>query len=438
MKKKKAFAICLLAIVLLVTAGCAAEKSPYEVNDSENFSVSVKYDANGGIFTTNTSVIVDSYSLEEIPRDAQGNAQIPLIAPDNASRGNDAFTAVKNGYFLAGWYAERTETVGEDGKAETVYGDKWDFDKDRLTVDPNGTYSASEPVLTLYAAWVPMFEVAFYDLSTGDYLESFTFDPALVDEIRIPAWNTETGAIEMYDFPEKSGHTFSGVYLDEHGEKPLDGTAVEHPGVVDYTNGVAKDAKLSLYVDYMEGDWYHIYNVEQFLDNASVSGNYMIYADLDFTDEIWPSSLMHGNFSGSIQGNGYVFKNISLEQTNNSKVNSGLFGHLTDDASLMDVTFENVTFTIESGTRVAGASFGLLAGSVSENAQLSGVQVRESTLQIDSGCYFGTDDYAVGLICGMGETNLDHSGVSCKIVGENPESITITVSGNTVTLKFAE
>lgn len=436
---KKAFAaICLLATVLLVTAGCAAEKSPYEVNDSENYSVSVKYDANGGIFTTNTSVIVDSYSLSEIPTDAQGNAQIPLIAPDNASRGNDAFTAVKNGYFLAGWYAERTETEGEDGQTETVYGGKWDFEKDMLTIDTDGTYSASEPVLTLYAAWVPMFEVAFYDLSTGDYLESFAFDPATVGEIRIPEWNRETGTIEMYDFPEKSGHTFSGVYLDKDGQQALEGSVVDHPGVVDYTNGVGKDAKLALYVDYMAGEWYHIYNVEQFLDNASVSGNYMIHSDLDFTDEIWPSSLMHGNFTGSIQGNGHTFRNITFEQTNNSKVNSGLFGHLAEGATLKDITFDNVTFTIESGTRVAGASFGLLAGSVSETAVIDGVQVLSSTLQIDSSCYFGTDDYAIGLICGMGETGLDAAGVTCKAVGDDPESVTITVSGSAVTLKFTE
>ena len=31
------------------------KQTPYEKNDAENFTVSVKYDANGGIFTTNTS-----------------------------------------------------------------------------------------------------------------------------------------------------------------------------------------------------------------------------------------------------------------------------------------------------------------------------------------------------------------------------------------------
>ena len=48
-----------------------------------------------------------------------------------------------------------------------------------------------------------------------------------------------------------------------------------------------------------------VYNVEQFLENASVNGNYEIHADLDFAGETWPSSLTYGNFTGSIKGNGH-------------------------------------------------------------------------------------------------------------------------------------
>ena len=73
--------------------------------------------------------------------------------------------------------------MGGDGKAEVVYGSKWDFEKDTLSVAANKAYSASEPVLTLYAAWVPMFEIEFYDLSTGAYMESYTFNPATEGEI---------------------------------------------------------------------------------------------------------------------------------------------------------------------------------------------------------------------------------------------------------------
>ncbi len=435
LKLKAIFAVCLLIAVLGLFAGCSPEKTPYEINDGDGYNVSVKFDANGGIFTTNTPVIVDSYNISEMQL-TNGYAQIPLIAPDNALRGNDAFTAINNGYFLAGWYAKKTETLDENGNPCVVYGDRWDFDQDVLSVDASKDHTASEPVLTLYAAWVPLFEIHFYDLATGEFLETLSFDPGAADEISVPKWDEETGTIEMFDFPQRSGYTFAGVYYDAAGTQSVETAAVNHPGTVDYTNGMAKNHSLSLYVDYTEGEWYRIYNVEQFLKNASVSGSYEIYADLDFAGQIWPTSMMYGNFTGSIRGNGHTFKNITLEQTNNSKVNAGLFGYLTETAAISDLTLENVTFTIKAGTRVTGASFGVFAGTVSEQALITNVQILSSTLQIDTSCYFGTEDYVIGLVSGMGDPGIDYSDIACTVVGDNPENVTLTVSGSTVTLQF--
>lgn len=438
LKIKALLIACLIFAAALFANGCAAESTPYDINDAENYKVSVKFDANGGIFTTNTTVIVDSYNLSDLPTGSDGKAQVALIAPDNAVRGNDAFTAVNNGYFLAGWYASRTETLDESGNAIYVYANQWDFENDLLAVDKNGTYSAADPVMTLYAAWVPLFEIEFYDLATGDYLESYVFNPMLEEEILIPQWDMETGAIEMYDFPEKSGWTFDGVYYDAAGTKPLEGTTLNHPGVVDETNGMAKDPVMKLYVDWTEGEWYHIYNVEQFLDNAGVNASFVIHEDLDFEGKIWPSALMHGNFAGTIEGNGHKLSNITFEQTNNSKVNSGLFGNLTETALIKDLTFGNVTFTIKAGTRVNGANFGLFAGTVSEGAQVENVKIENSTLQIDSASYFGTDDYCLGLVCGLGATDIDDSGITCTAVGDNADTLLITVNDGIVTLEIKE
>ena len=441
MKKKiKAtlFALTTLAAITFVS-GCSSEETPYEINNADNYTVSVKYDANGGNFTTNTSVIVDSYNISDMTKNSSGEAEIALIAPDNSARGNDAFTAINNGYFLAGWYATRTETgVDSEGNPVYTYSDKWDFEEDILKVDSGKTYTAEEPVITLYAAWVPMFEIEFYSLDSGDYIDSYTFDPTLVSDIDVPAWDEETGAIEMYDFPEKSGYTFDGVYYDAEGTQAVDTEVISHTGSVDYETGTANDNVMKLYVKWVEGEWYHIYSAEQFIDNASVEGHYEIYADLDFTDEIWPSSLMYGNFSGTINGNGHAFKNISLEQTNNSKVNAGMFGNLTEKSQITDLTFENVNFTIKSGTRMVGTCYGLLAGTISGDAKLSGVKVLSSTMMIDSGCYFGVDDYSIGLLCGMGNADVvPDAQITCTATGDNPEKVNIVVSGNTVTVDIA-
>ncbi len=422
-------AVLLISVCLFIT-GCAPEEDPYVKNDAEGYSVSVKFDANGGFFTTNTAIIVDSYNVSQMQAQ-NSQVQIPLLSPDNSLRGNDAFTVINNGHFLTGWYRERQETP--EGY---VYSGKWDFETDRLEVDAASTHSASEPVLTLYAAWVPLFEIEFHDLATGEYLESFTFNPGELTEIPVPKWDEETGAVEMYKFPQRKGYTFNGAYYDAAGTQAVDAEVLTHTGTVDEATGTAKDTVMQLYVDWMEGEWYHIYNVEQFLDNASVSGNYIIHADLDFEGEIWPSSLMHGNFSGTIQGNGHRFSNISLEQTNNSKVNSGLFGYLTETASITDLTLDNVRFTIKGGTRVVGSCFGLFTGNASAEAVVSGVTIENSTLQIDSGCYFGAEDYSIGLVCGMGSLDIDASGISAAAVGENPETVVITVADEAVAVEF--
>lgn len=412
-QKIKSILVAVVAVVMLLfITGCSQELSPYQVNDGEDYTVSVKYDANGGFFATNTSVIVDSYNISEMSKDSSGNVNLALLAPDNAVRGIDAYTATNPDHFLAGWYAQRTETA--EGYA---YSQKWDFENDRFPVPAEGDYSATEPVLTLYAVWVPMFEIEFYSLDSGELLNTYTFNPTTTKEILVPQWDEETGAIEMYDFPIREGYTFNGVYYDAAGTQAVDTAAVVHPGVVDVATGVAQDPSMKLYVDWVEGEWYHIYNAEQFLDNASVSGNYVIHADLDFDGEIWPTSLMHGNFSGIIEGNGHTMKNITVEQTNNSKVNTGLFGSITETANISNLTFENVTVTIKGGTRVAGSSFGLLAGVISDSAKLEGVKVANGLLNIDASAYFGTEDYVIGLVCGMGSADVEHD-ITAAVIGE--------------------
>lgn len=439
MKRKALLAVCLLLVSMLFLNGCAAEDTPYDLNDQEGYNVSVKYDANGGLFTDNTTVIVDSYNISDLATNSQGQVEIALLPPDDEGRGNDAFAPKKSGYFLAGWYSQRTETNHEDGSISYTYGGKWDFESDVLALNPKGDYHAAEPELTLYAAWVPLFEVQIFDLATGEQVSTMTYDPTTEDVISLPVWDETTGTVKMNGFPEREGFTFNGAYYDELGATQITAETLSHPGVLDEENGSGSSTTMKLYVDYLEGDWYHIYNAEQFADNASLKGNYILHADLDFSDEIWPTALMYGNFTGTIEGKGHTIRNIDLLQTNNKKVNAGLFGNLTEDAKLTDVNFENISFTIKSGTLMKGTSFGLFAGTISDGAIIEEVSVVNSTLNIDSGCYFGADDYCIGLICGMGnDTRLESSGITCMAVGDAPETVNITVNGNTVTLAFTE
>lgn len=436
---RKAFLVLSLLLTLVFLGGCGDDPTPYETNNADNYTVSVRFDANGGIFTSNSSVIVDSYNLENITKNSNGMAEIALITPDDENRGNDAFQAQMKGHFLAGWYKNRFESTDGQGNVTYTYSEKWDFQNDLLEVDPSGTYSSDTPVLTLYAAWVPLFEIEFYSVGSDEMIGSYTFDPTASAGIQVPAWDESTGRVEMYDFPSKSGYTYANVYYDNGKNAIVDTETVTHPGTVNYENGTCDQTVMKLYIDWTEGEWYRIYNADQFIDNAGLNGNYEIYADLDFEGKIWPTSFMYGNFGGSIKGNGHTFKNIELVQTNNSKVNAGLFGLLTENASISDVTFENVEFTVKSGTRVAGASFGIFAGTVSQSSEINGVKLLNSTLNIDSSSYFASDDYSVGLVCGMGNDQaIITEGLQCVIVGDDPERYTVEVDGNSVTLTEKE
>jgi len=439
LKRKAVITAVLLLLTIGMIAGCNQANNPYQANDADSYRFSVKYDANGGTFTTNTSVIVDSYDLSQVNKNNQGQAEIALLSPDNAARGDNAFAAVRNGYFLAGWYRERTEAgTDKDGNKLYTYSGKWDFETDILTADPNGDYSAAEPEVTLYAAWIPMFRIEYYVLGSDELLGAESYDPTRDGALVMPQWDVKTGTIKLNDIPKRDNYTFTAAYLDAQGTEPITTDTVAHTGTVNYENATAENSTMKIYLDWKEGEWFRIYTAEQFSDNAKLNGNYEIMADLDFTDEIWPTALMHGNFTGTIIGNGHTFSNISLTQTNNSKPNSGLFGNLSEGAQISDVKFQNVSFTIKGGTRIAGASFGLLAGTISGENVLSNVQILESTLQIDSGCYFANDDYTIGLICGMGSASIDASQITCVAAGDHPEKVQITVSGETVTVSFTE
>ena len=428
-KWNKILVVVLVLAAMAMMAGCAGQETPYEINDEQGYQVSVKFDANGGSFTTNTTVIVDSYNLSETPS-ADGKAQIALITPDDEARGNNAFTATRTGYFLAGWY--QTCNTGEDGTQ--TYADKWDFEKDILSVDTSGSYSASEPVLTLYAAWAPLFEVELYDLDSKELLGEYTLNPTTENEIKIPQWDEESGSVNMYKFPVVSGKTFEAAYYDEAGKQKVTDAVISHPGSLDVTTATAEGTVLKLYVDMLDGEWYHIYNADQFIKNASVSGSYVIHNDLDFTDKIWPTTLMYGNFSGTIQGNGHTISNVVIEQTNNSKTNAGLFGAFTETAVLSDVTFDSISFTIKSGTRMAGTSYGLLCGTATDGAVVENVSVFNSVLTVGKDAYFGTDDYVIGAVCGMGQLTLENAQIAVNSENESavlPPEISETVEETT-------
>lgn len=427
-KLKVILTISILVMALFFVTGCSAEQDAYKNNDEKGYNVSVRYDANGGEFTAGTEVIVDSYNISGLKTNSEGKVEIPLLSPNNRF---GKIPVSKNGYFLAGWYAVRNES----GEGQT-FSQKWDFENDRLEVDPKAEHTSSEPVITLYAAWLPKYEIEFCAVGSDEVLKTVVYDPNDT-EILLPTWDQKKGTLNMGDFPEKEDYTFSGAFYDKDGTKPVTTPAVVHSCNFDEATGTATGTSMRLYVDWMEGEWYHIYTADQFIKNFKTDGNYVIEADLDFSKKDWSSFALYGKFTGTIQGQGHTFSNIEVEHKNTSKTYAGLFGTISEEAQISDLTFQNVTFTIKKGVKNAGSGIGILAGMIASDAKISNVKLVDSKLQVDSDCRFNTEDYAIGFVCGAGAASaVEYSNITCAPCGDAPEKVEITVNDDSVIVQI--
>lgn len=434
MKFKPYILLLLLmgALIIVLAAGCKADDTPYDLNNQNGYTLSVKFDANGGYFgnSVNTSVIVDSFNPSDMPVNKDGMIEIALLSPDDVRRGEDGVREVQNpGCFLAGWYARRTESTDSDGNRSYSYSDKWNFDSP-LTADPAGNYTACEPYLTLYALWIPKFEIEFYSLSDGELIDTLEINPLTEPEILLPHWPEGSVSIEMEKFPKKLGYSYNGAYMDRAGTTPVEGASVTHCGTIDFDTGVAENTVMKLYIAWIEGETFRIYNAEQFIDNYSPTGRYEILADLDFGGK-WSDTITRGTFNGTINGNGHIFSNIDKTLTSNSNANLGLFGQIGGKATLNDLVFENIEIGFNVNVKQAGSSYGLFAGTVASGAKFTDVTVRNCVLAIYSEVYELTTDYSLGLLIGTGDDSvINAENVNCVASGEDPDSITVTVDDN--------
>ena len=410
--------------------------TPYESYDEQGYTVSVRFDANGGQFgdNVNTTSVVDTYNLQNLKAAEDGSVSLPLLSPDDEQR-VDRFEAKRAKYVFAGWYTR---------DAEGNY-TQWDFATGRVPLNINEQYTATKPVLTLYALWLPRFTVEYYNVDKPEEPLA-TVECLMGEEFTLPNWD-KNGKMNRNDFPketERRGYTYGTIYQEVDGTKvPVTGDAIVHPGSATAT-GEVENAVLKLYIDYIEGDWYHISTAEQLAKNADSTGNYVLMNDLDFTGELWPSNFSASTFNGRIEGNGYTIRNVTVvqDQTSGSPI-AGLFGAVGNSAVIQDVTFENVTYRIEKGTLAVEPAFGLFAGTLYENATLTEVKVVKGKLQISSAAQMtmeGMESYVIGLLCGVGDAGVVPHDIVVEAVDENgnpTNKVRVTVDEDEyVTVKF--
>ena len=183
---------------------------------------------------------------------------------------------------------------------------------------------------------------------------------------------------------------------------------------------------IKLFTTWAEGDRYRIYTTEDLRKSADLNGYYEIYADLDFSEVEWPSVFANGKFEGKIFGNGHKIIGATVESTSRSRISNGLFSSLGDNAYIEDLTFENVTHSINLMSVAPGATFGLLAGSASDKASFKNVEI-VGKLLIGDNCasLAGSADYTMNLLFVGGKTD----GITASITAEkaNPATKTFNI-----------
>ena len=405
-----------LMTVLLLTS-CSAWETPYEKRDREGYNVSVRFDANGGAFGSieGETYMVDLFRLADGKDTADGKKAFSLLPPDDQKRGNNnAFTVSRANHLLAGWYTREETGVGTDGQPTYRY-TKWDFATDRVVVDPDGKYSGSESVLTLYAMWIPEFTFEIYAKNASGVFEKIS--EVKKTSLSLPSWKDGKARIDMNGFPERTGYTFLAAYTDEAMQNKITDSSIT--GDVDATLD-GGDRTVKLYTEWYEGRYIKVYSAKDIKDNAFLNGHFYLQNDIDFEKTAWPSNFTTGEFKGLIEGNGHAIKNITVSQSDAKGLAYGIFGKISDTAVMNRVRFENLSYTVKLGaTKANEATFGLFAGDIADGASFTDVSV--------SGTLYIASDISLSmlgttyLLAGDGGTHgIDNAGITCRATTDTP------------------
>ena len=491
MKNKFKFVIILAALsaLCLIGAACSGE-SRYDNYIKDGYNVIVTFDSNGGRFVgKENNQVVDLYNPDRYEADANGNVSIKLTVPTGRKIGGETATLTMPDHFVAGWYRTRTlktdadgSPVDENGRAITErngkyfyadgsaatpaydYSGLWNFDTDVIEYKKgSGAYE-----LTLYAGWVRYFEFDYYvetdsgwrllDVSTFDYItnRNNAYD---LDTIWTPAYSGGKMVYTHpyisggeYRFPKPENATFNGAYLSEDKTDEL-GASFHHTGTLDLEHCSVTGRVVNVYCTFVEGERFRIETAEQFAANFNAQGIYEITADLDFSFVKWPSGFATSAFKGRIystEGHTYKFANVKAEfvsSSSNAKT-GGVFGELSAEAKIENITFENVTFDVKyCATRLRNSSFALFSGRIDDGATLENVTL-SGTLEFRffGNLAFDTTSYSIALTAGGAAEKLNViSPVKLVVYGDkigetyryaySPELITVDETGK-VTLTF--
>ncbi len=447
--------VCLLAAVMLAITACGEKKETYDALAEQGYTAQVRFDVNGGSFgSENKMVLVDVFNLDELSTNEKGEKYTYLLSPeDYKARGfTEDFKVTRIdvieregqenetiNYFLAGWYAQRTPRKNAAGEALDAFGvpvsqsgrkpaytysDPVDFSKP-FVLDP------SEPT-TLYAAWIPYFTFEVYAPNAKGVMELQQTIKGI--EIALPEWIDGEATPRMKEFEAPEGKTFAGAYLDAELTQAAPATL---KGEWNAQTGTTDQTTVRVYTTWLAGNWFRIYSVDQLRTHATPAGNYILYNDLDFENQVWPQTFVKNEFTGTIQGNGHKISHVAVTYGDTSQMEGGIFKKLGATARFENVTFENITYTLGATPRLKDTAIGVLAGRMAEGVTFDNFAI-SGTLVLGAELEGSLNDVRLGCVSGSQiSDNIDFSQIQVrsedesKFVAEIQADGTISVTEKT-------
>ncbi|MFR5864089.1 MAG: hypothetical protein ACLUFV_02250 [Acutalibacteraceae bacterium] len=342
--RQAALLLALAAAFLPALAGCSVGSDSYTDPWVANpdFVYEVTYDALGG--TINTLGTRTAYYKENsLVKKPEGKSGM-LIEPVNGNK------------VVLGWYTQ-VENTGTEENPVYVFDEqyRWDFENDRLN-ESNTTPVEQEDVtlrtLTLYAHWSDPPTIQFVDAD----------DPSET----LLTWTNSDDSAQLSrpttTEPKKAGWSLLDYYYDAECTVQARWDAGS-PTIAELMEQSGSNV-IPIYCKFIEGDYTRIKGADALSKITDFSGKYILANDIDMSGVDWTGLK-------DADGNPCrVYRRVCVRRVCDSEPDDqslerrrhrggdragksfGLFGSL-DGARFENITLENVTLEISSGTNVA-------------------------------------------------------------------------------------
>lgn len=227
----------------------------------------------------------------------------------------------KVGYSIEGWYKTKNELP--DGTVE--YSDKWDFSKDKMTIDG----------VELYAKWVKDHQYSY---------ELYYFDKDN-NEILLDKYNVKQGEAfsdKVLKNKTVEGYTSLG-YIDEDGNDWDE--KFTHPGG-------DEDLAIKIYLKLIEGEYEVVKKVSELTSALALKKNIYLYNDIDMKGK----SICFDKYSGIILGNGHKIYNFKIDYDTSKNSLKPSLEESDDKNATKDHLYISLFFNLEN-TVISNLSF---------------------------------------------------------------------------------